>query len=649
MSNETRDYRKDFNYRAYKHTASASQFDTFLTCPRKWWFGKIVKMPQIEGQRQFEFGDRLHEACERWLLADDTGRNADGKPLELWPDGWDEGLCASDSALVRRLVEQGIVEGVLRRTPERRVEAPVAYSGPRPQTPRQIVPGVGVCGYRDVCAPGLVEDHKSIKSKTYMKSQAALRKDPQMMLYGAIGLIEAAEAGERLDSITLRQNQFIKNPDDLFVRGCEVDVPAEEVEAFWTDSIEPAARDMLTYKQQLRDKDRWADVEGPRKKGACQEYGGCPFARICGLAETPAGYTARIQRANDMPSEATLTINDTNATEASMGIFDRMSKPEPVNAGSSPEATAIADRHDEAAASASAATSAEAHRQVDEVLDASAETIELSEIPPWANADCSACKGLGFNKKHKPCAACDRVAQKSGEPRVASFDIGADDEGYITWTRTADSVLLGRKMLAVSKVAAGDATKTPKPKKGKGGKRKKPILEAMSTADDVEPEEAQPEVSEADAPLAAVPEADDIPATEPEVSKGVHTGPTAVVAEPADLNASRKATLGKGRAGRSATGFLLVYGAVRRVKMELMDLNEVFHRYAKELAAAQGAASFYLLDRFKRRDQMASKAEEIAATIPSSTIVVVRADDPDIRAFASALEPFASNVIEGAS
>jgi hypothetical protein len=44
---------------------------------------------------------------------------------------------------------------------------------------------------------------------------------------------------------------------------------------------------------------------------------------------------------------------------------------------------------------------------------------------------------------------------------------------------------------------------------------------------------------------------------------------------------------------------------------------------------------------------MAASAEEIAETIPSSTLVVVRADDPDIRAFATAIEVYATNVIEG--
>lgn len=630
MSNTTRNYLTDFDYRAHAHTASASQFDTFLTCPRKWWFQKVARLPELEGQRQFEFGDRLHEACERWLLADDQGRDREtGEPIELWPEGWDEGLSEFDASLVKRLVEKGIEEGVLRRTPDREVEAPVGVYNGRNYTPRQIVPGVGVCGYRDVRAPGLVEDHKSIKNRRYMKSQADLLADPQLLLYGAVDLIEHAEKGLPIpDEVTLRHNQFIKDPEDLYVRACEVQADRATIQEFWEQTLEPAAADMLRYKRELRDENRWSEVEGPRQKGACQAYGGCPFAKICGKVEKPATYRARIERANAIPAESPEPVTTKESTD--MGIFNRLN--------AQPAA--------EKPAPAKPAPAVEAEAPAEEVAVATEEAETEAILPgkqpvPWANPDCKACKGVGFNKSGKPCAACDRVAEKEGNPRASSFNLEVDDAGYTHVIREADGETVAIVQLQAEEIRAAEKTQpAPESTKAKGAKKRnrfaKKAEEAPASVEEPNSEES-PEAPEE--PQASEQEPEQ-PAPEPEA-------PKAVKATTSDVEPSSEKTTGKGRAGRTATGFLLVYGAVRRTKMKLLDLNEVFHRYAAELAESQGVASFYQLDRFKRRDIMASKAAEIAETIPSSTIVVVRADDPDIRPFATALEPFASNVIEG--
>lgn len=596
MSNAQRDYLKDFDYRAFKHTASASQFDTFLTCPRKWWFQKVARMPEKQQQAKFEFGDRLHEACERWLLGDNTGRGEDGQPIELWPDGWDEGLEPAEAAILRQIVEKGIEQGVLRRTPGREIEKPIGQKKPnsRQHLPRQVVPGVGVCGYRDVSAPGLVEDHKSVKRRSYMKSQRALKTDPQMLLYAAIDLIEGYEHSKTIrDKVTLRHNQFCKDPDDPYVRACEVEVPASEVQDFWDEQLEPAARDMLRYKQSLKDPNKWSEVEGPRVKGACRKYGGCPFADICGNAETPAGYKARIDRYN-----ANLTEPD---QENEMGVFDRF-KDQP-----RPDQNAAKEQP------APATNTAEPEpKQEPPKFDPPP---PLSDTPPWANENCKACSGSGFNRNGHPCAACDRVAEKNGEPRASSFDLELDDEGYMTWTRTADGLMLGRRKLVEAETQTGEATKPlPEEQEEIEAQKKAEKSKKKSKFDSVAPPREE-----------------------------THPPPGAVAAKPKTLEPTKE----KSKGGRPRIGFLLVYGSVRRAKMNIINLSELFSTYANELAEAQGASSFYMLDRFKRRDLMADKAKAIAETIPSATLVLVRSDDPDIKSFAAAIEPYASNVIEG--
>ena len=634
MSNCTRDYRKDFDYRVFGHTASASQFDSFLSCPRKWWFQKVIRLPDLANQLKFEFGDVLHEACERFLDADDQGRDRDtGEALDLWPEGWNKGLGDFDASLVKRLVEKGIEEGVLRRMPDREIEAPIGVWNGRNFTPRQMVPGVGVCGYRDVKSPGVVEDHKSVKSRGYCKSQADLLADPQMLLYAAIAIIELAEAGEELpETVLLRHNQFVKNPDDLLVKAVEVDVELDIIQEFWEKTLEPAAADMLRYKKTMRDETKWSDIEGPRAKGACQSYGGCPFARICGRAEHPVAYRARIDRINAIPAEPepdTIT-KENNA----MGIFNRLDADKKKPAPAKPVVVPIDDVAvaviEEAVAEQEAVIEA-AVEAMDADIAAVADAVaadeansagDVTDVPPWASDDCPACKGSGFNKKGKPCAACDRIAEKEGSPRVSSFTSEVNDGGETVVTRTADDVVVAVAMLQVAEVKKTEKTKPA------GDKAKKT---AAAKRNRFAPKEDATVAPEADA----------------ERVETTTTPPPAVSATIADVKPDADKTVGKGRKGRSATGFVMVYGAVRRSKMKLLDLNEIFARYAAELAAAQGADSYYRLDRFKRRDMMAASAEEIAETIPSSSLVVVRADDPDIRAFATAIEVYATNVIEG--
>jgi len=616
MSNCTRNYLKDFNYRAFAHTASASQFDTFLTCPRKWWFQKVVKLPELDGQLQFEFGDILHEACERYLDADDQGRDDQGNALDLWPEGWNRGLTDFDSTLIKRLVEKGIEEGVLRRMPGREVEAPIGIWNGRNYTPRQIVPGVGVCGYRDVKSPGMVEDHKSVKNKDYCKSQADLLADPQMLLYAAITIIELAEANEELpETVLLRHNQFIKNPKDLRVKATEVDVELDVIQEFWEKTLEPAAVDMLRYKKEMKDESKWDKIEGPRENGACMKYGGCPFGRICGRAEHPTAYRARIGRINAIPAE--LDTDTVTKENTDMGIFNRLNadKKPATETKAAPAKATEAQVEESAEAAEEEFIEETLEQEADATADAVAE--EALEAPPWASADCPACKGAGFNKKGNPCAACDRIAEKEGNPRASSFEVTLDDTtGETVVTRSADSADVYRVQLQSAEVKKSEKSK-PAGEKAK----EKAAAKRSRFAKQEEPEVEKVETT-------VVP-------------------PKALAAEPVDVEPDAGKTKGMGRTGRTANGFTIAYGAVRRSKMTMMDLNEVFARYAAELAEAQGAESYYQLDRFKRRDMMASTAKAIADTIPSSTLVVVRADDPDIRAFATAIEVYATNVIEG--
>src|SRR5690606_14628198 len=112
---------------------SPTQHETFDLCNRKWWLGNVrkLKTPAIRGH---VFGSVLHAVAERYLRADDLGRDpATGLPVDLYPEGWHrsynkytgelEGeLTPDEQDRLRRMVAEAIQAGVLERQPNRRVE-----------------------------------------------------------------------------------------------------------------------------------------------------------------------------------------------------------------------------------------------------------------------------------------------------------------------------------------------------------------------------------------------------------------------------------------------------------------------------------------------------------------------------------------------
>jgi CRISPR/Cas system-associated exonuclease Cas4 (RecB family) len=93
-------------YKENELVMSPSQLENYLQCPRKWWFNSIRKMPELEQKKDnFDFGNVLHEAAARWISADDTGRDHNGQPVDLFPDGWDvqEGRKLSPADVVSRI------------------------------------------------------------------------------------------------------------------------------------------------------------------------------------------------------------------------------------------------------------------------------------------------------------------------------------------------------------------------------------------------------------------------------------------------------------------------------------------------------------------------------------------------------------------
>lgn len=366
----------------YEHVASPSQLVDYLDCPRKWWFRRCVRLPERQDQTKFVFGNCLHDLVQRWLQADDSGRGPDGHAVELYPSGWSEGLSPAEAALVRGLFEKGVTDGLLRRLPGRQIEKEYV---------REVVPGVASIGALDLTSPEGVEDQKSTKSPRYISTQDDLASDPKMLSYAYEWL-----DGNDASGVKLRLNYFVKDPKAPATKAVETIVPAGKVMEFWQKTSVPAHQGMLDLKRAKIPELEWRKVTGPQQKDTCKKYGGCPYAKICGGCQTPAGYTAEIKRAN-LKKKGPVTVS----------IFAKKKTP-------TPAPTPVIETPSAAPPAPPSAANPTTNA-------------------PWAVEKCGACKGKGINKQGNPCMACYHIRKRQGESTVDEFDTWHDEHGNLCW------------------------------------------------------------------------------------------------------------------------------------------------------------------------------------------------------------------------
>lgn len=240
-------------------------------------------MPAGSGSYGHTFGKVLHACIERWLKADATGRNKAGEVKEIYPDGWEtvEGSTATeeDRAVIKTLISDAVEGGILTRCPDREVEKEFRVS---------LAPGVDVGGRIDLCAPGLVVDHKSTISMRYALSKLKLAEDTQMLLYAKVQGLPGQD-------VTLVHNVFERSR--VQAKTTTVKVTAQQVEAHWEGLKVQAAEMQALSALPLADVD-FAAVEGNMPEG-CNAYGGCRFLGICTRREKPEHFRARYERLNN--------------------------------------------------------------------------------------------------------------------------------------------------------------------------------------------------------------------------------------------------------------------------------------------------------------------------------------------------------------
>lgn len=660
---------------------SASQFETYNLCRRKWWLDKVRKL-YIPSSTAQGFGTVLHAVVERWMLADDLGRDADGKPVELYPQGWHNALdkysglvdyscTAAEQDIIKKLVTIAIEEGVLERLPGRLIERDFTRSilsikcptcggtGTkmihRPDIGKKTYVSDGKCetckgdkkgttimitGFIDVELPDQIQDHKSTKNMKWAKSPAKLRENIQMLIYAKMHLIDLEERGQPLPpSITLRHNVFCKDPKKPKVRKTFIEVSLEEINKHW-DQILQAALDMDALRRTSND---WTDIPDPVNLSvACNAYGGCPFLSICSGQESMGMYEKRLaskyasgHNGKDKPKGLVqpFETKDTSTSErgSTMTTFQSRlaaKKAEQAAAGGTPApAPAI---NPAAPAPVAAPVTVMASPAVAEApqaapapapVPAPAPAPVAAAVPSPAPAPAPAAASTAPPWADPACTACRGIGFNTKGTPCRICDLSASQAGRIPSTNfllTADGQGNIYWQNQADDQHAGTSPLPIQSPPAQAEVRTDPVAEAPAPA---------PTPAPAPDP-ASTPAAAPAPAPAPAAAPAPDTRDTKSAGRPKkSFILLVNCTVGKG-AGRSGSGRGVIH------------LSEVMQSYGEKMATASGAESFYALDAFARRDALAAAAPEIAASF-STDIVVANTDSPDMRAFIDAIRPLA--------
>lgn len=571
---------------------SPTQVESYLSCPRQWWFNYARRMPRDAGQDQFVFGNVLHAVLERWFQADDNGRDQEtGLAVDIYPEGWDADVSPADAGMIRKLVKTGLDSGLLTRYPSRRVER--GYK-------REVIPGVIMNGKMDVEHRDGVDDHKSSKSRRYFLSEQKLADDWKMRCYAHEWVVRREEAGEEVPQfVTLKLNYFCKDPDDPITKPVAVDVEVDVIEGWWSDELVPAAEEMLDLKQQDLPDAKWKDVEGPRVDGICKKYRGCPHAPVCGRARAVRAHRKMLER--------------TARPESS-------SKPKPKKGRSGGKMSLFANAKKRNAGMPSPGATKEPEEQP-QVADAPA--IEASGgVPPWTNEHCVACGGAGISSSNTPCDPCINISKRRKTYDPDEWEVGTSDDGSVVWQPVDGAEGEAGSTTAVKEpeakpakparkqVTKGEEESAPAPRRSRARKAKEP---ASHEEDGALAQQA------AKAAQAAVE-----PEPEPKAP-----------AEP--QQADSPDVVG---------GLVILAGCsvLRWPGRETIMLSDVLSAEGAALAEREEADSYYLMHPFNRRNMLAADAAEIAANLAGKVLVCV-GSCPDLESLRDALMPFAEVVI----
>ncbi len=588
---------------------SASQLQTFHSCPRAWWLGKVAKAPQ-PFDRKLLVGEVGHEVLERFL-----------RHQFLYPKGWtsplnrftkqksEHHITTTEQALIKALVTKAIEENKIRREPDGEVEKEFG----KKLGVIQSVEGVAITllGFIDYTYGNNIDDHKFTSAPRYYGVDK-LKKAFPMNLYAWAGY----EEGFITDpTVWLRYNVFKKDTVKPEVLIKHVERTKEEIYEFYAHHIRPLLKPMaLAFKNCTT----WEQIDNAMCRGeanqVCKKYGGCPYLDICLGKVTLDGYKARFEKTN---------LGDKKKSQSD--ILDKIQnkhKKEEKKMSSKGFLSKLKDGPSiETPAETSAETSAETPVETPKTnTDAPTPAVETGtgQRAPWAFDGCPVCARAestvaGMTAKGEPCNICVMTTNSLRETDpdqevLEDYEVSTDDQGIVSWVKKATE-----KGVATT-VTAQPIKKPPVVKEkvvSKGGDTFPVGLEKV-------PEEATDPKK-----FPAIEE----PSTEPpqDIKK------EEIKPSKEGFNPSREA-YNQERTGTK--GFILSYVSVRSNRksskklgeanciVHIAELAELVSIKLLELANQQGAgaAVFSDIDYFVRRDLIQTNAKAIAELVGNSVV-----------------------------
>ncbi len=679
---------------------SASQLESFSgapeSCHRRWAFESVFKLPKVEKGSQ-NFGTVLHGCLERYLDSDSNGYALDAngkatdKAVNLFPDGWEGGLEEAEQELVKQLITLGIEAGLLERYPGRQVE--YGFLG-------QVTEHTKIKGFIDLLCvdQGIVADHKSTSNFKYAKSAEKLRSTTQMLIYAKVLLEMAKDKGIEHKTVTLRHNQFLKDLVEPKAKRTECVVSVQEIEDKW-EWVKQKAEEMRLWRDKIwlsgaygEDKVKeagteripgqapvkWSDIPGAPSISACHAYGGCAFLNICGKIESIDGYRNRVQKYLDRIEET----RKKESEEIAMGVISRATKgaaPAPVTTPAPIAAPTPVVNPTPTPTPAPVAAPAASNKIVikKSVVITTAPKpaapvttdppptlsgfVELTPenplvvngakvptekksldglvIPPWAHAECGACDGAGMGSTGFPCNTCNGHQSS----------IGGEVSDNYTWKTDANKKLVSfaKKVAAIAaevdlcEVETIASTEDLSAIGDEGVDTDTDGGEAQNTSQETKTQETNPD---------GTPKKRGRPKGSKNRPKSEGSAPAPATKAPAPVSApvSQPVSTPAVVVTQTTTYPFDLCIDCRPVSsvVPITSGMAIFEKAAGELAAEMQVASYWELNAFSRRDQMASRAKQIAETL--SGIVVFTTMGVDSKEFANQLSSFARVTTYGA-
>lgn len=572
---------------------SATQIDCYLSCIRKWFFQYVLKLPVFKDY-PFVFGIVFHAVFARWLEADETGRDKDDKPVELYPKDWtvtDEGvLKKEDEQLIKDLLQIGIEEGIITRYPD---------GDPESKFIREILEGVNIIGYIDYIIPSLqrVDDHKTISDFKWAKSSAALKEDVQLLIYAAELCFRHFEKHGKPPpdgfKVTVRHNQFLKDHGTPRGKFTEAELTMPEISSAWKKFKEIAGEMLKLWRNPPED---WTEVPEAEEANTCNKYGGCPFRMVCGKAETIQGYTKRTNRRLGRLNGGKAKTSLTGGSNMNDSLFDELENTETPAASSEEKA-------------------------------ASGEP-EVFKSPPWAQENCTACNGAGLNTKGNPCRICDSVCLSQGIPGSGSYTFNESLDGWL------------RKDTEAPVEAPEEEPASEPEDQTKKLPEQKALLQAMldkqiSIPDGFTIEDVQAKLT-GDKPK--------------EAKKGEAKKEKASTTKPKGAKKDTAKKAETSNRGRPPQGLTLCIGCSPTVfgSRDVVSVDEIFQVLKGQIAEENKKESFYQCDPFKRRDRLAVLTENHLHKENLTGFVTASPGDcgPDYKTCLEVVRSFAQTIIE---